>query len=84
MGFYSIKNRWFLPPPNSTHHTIPFCMHSTECPDSSALYDDEYPNWEGYTLAGGEAKLGVYVWTLSVVTEDGSVEELNGTVTLLQ
>jgi len=45
---------------------------------------DEYPNWEGYTLAGGEAKLGVYVWTLSVVTEDGSVEELNGTVTLLQ
>ena len=46
--------------------------------------DDKHPNWEGYTLAGGEAKSGVYIWTLSVVTEDGSVEELNGTVTLLQ
>jgi gliding motility-associated-like protein len=46
--------------------------------------DDEIPNWEGYTLAGGVAKLGVYVWTLSIVTEDGSVEELSGSVTLLQ
>jgi hypothetical protein len=26
----------------------------------------------------------VYVWTLSIVTEDGSVEELSGSVTLLQ
>ena len=46
--------------------------------------DDEVPNWEGYTLDGGQAKLGVYVWTLSIVTEDGSVEELSGSVTLLQ
>jgi len=46
--------------------------------------DDEIPNWEGYTLAGDPAQLGVYVWTLSIVTEDGSVEELSGSVTLLQ
>lgn len=46
--------------------------------------DEEIPNWEGYTLAGGVAKLGVYVWTLSIITEDGSVEELSGSVSLLQ
>ncbi len=44
----------------------------------------ESPNWSGLTLAGGEAQTGVYVWTLSVTTEKGSVKELSGTVTLLQ
>ena len=48
------------------------------------LSDDENPSWEGFTLAGGVAKTGVYIWTLSVIVEDGSVEELDGTVTLLQ
>ncbi|HIB76416.1 MAG TPA: hypothetical protein EYN28_06460 [Flavobacteriales bacterium] len=45
---------------------------------------EEQPNWSGITMAGGDARPGVYLWTLKVIVEDGSVEELSGPVTLLQ
>ena len=45
---------------------------------------DEVPNWGGYNRIGGIAQQGLYLWTLAVVLEDGSVEEMSGPVTLIK
>jgi gliding motility-associated-like protein len=45
---------------------------------------DQVPNWGGYSQLGGIAQQGLYLWTLNVVLEDGSVEKLSGPVTLLK
>jgi len=45
---------------------------------------DENPSWGGYNKIGGIAQQGLYLWTLDVVLEDGSVEEMSGPVTLLK
>lgn len=40
--------------------------------------------WDGTNLSGELSRVGVYVWSLSVVLEDGSVKQLSGPVSLLQ
>jgi gliding motility-associated-like protein len=40
--------------------------------------------WDGSSLSGEQARVGVYVWSLNVILEDGSVKELSGPVSLLQ
>ncbi|PCJ81288.1 MAG: hypothetical protein COA49_06130 [Bacteroidetes bacterium] len=45
---------------------------------------EEQPKWSGNSMLGGEARPGLYLWTLKVVIEDGSIDELSGPVTLLQ
>ena len=40
--------------------------------------------WDGMNLNGEVSSVGVYVWTLNIVLEDGSVRELTGPVSLLQ
>ena len=45
---------------------------------------DDDPSWAGYNRIGGIAQQGLYLWTLDVVLEDGSVEEMSGPVTLLK
>ena len=45
---------------------------------------DDVPSWAGYNRIGGIAQQGLYLWTLDVVLEDGSIEEMSGPVTLLK
>ena len=40
--------------------------------------------WDGMNLNGELSRVGVYVWTLKIVLEDGSVRELTGPVSLLK
>lgn len=40
--------------------------------------------WDGKNLSGELSRVGVYVWSLSLVFEDGSVKQLSGLVSLLQ
>ena len=41
-------------------------------------------SWDGTNLGGELSRFGVYVWSLNVILEDGSVRELSGPVTLLK
>jgi gliding motility-associated-like protein len=40
-------------------------------------------SWDGMTAFGLKSRVGVYVWVLTVVLEEGRVEQLTGPVTLL-
>ena len=40
-------------------------------------------SWDGTNLGGELSRFGVYVWSLSVTLEDGSVKEFSGPVSLL-
>ena len=40
--------------------------------------------WDGRNQSGNLSNLGVYVWMLNIILEDGSVKKLSGPVTLLQ
>jgi len=40
-------------------------------------------SWDGMTVFGIKSRVGVYVWVLTVVLEEGRVEQLSGPVTLL-
>ena len=40
-------------------------------------------SWDGMTVFGIKSRVGVYVWVLTVVLEEGQVEQLSGPVTLL-
>jgi hypothetical protein len=43
----------------------------------------ENMSWDGMTVFGIKSRVGVYVWVLTVVLEEGRVEQLSGPVTLL-